>query len=521
MSAVLRPLQWFYHEFGLDSLYGAGRNAYLVVIARSCRMFAYGTNSLILALFFAELKFSDFRIGLFMSLTLLGDVFLGMWLTLIADKVGRRRVLFLGSFLMVMSGFVFAVFESFWILLLAAIVGVVSATGGDFGPFRAIEESILSELTGPATRSDVFTWYVTTSTLGSSIGSEASGRIIHHLHDGPDGWSLKDAYHTIFWIYTGMGVVNALLVSFMTDACELKRNEGGRGRGGAYSQVATQDVIDDEYDNDSDDGDAAAAQEESPHKNGVTGKQSFVGRLAGQLSSISAPSRRVMYKLWALLAIDSVADGMVPYSLTNYYVDDKFHPAKSTLGDVTSVAYFLGAISSVFAGPLARKIGLVSTMVFTHVPSSAAVLLFPAPGAFWITAFLLLVRAGLNNMDQAPRSAFIAAVTKADERTAVMGITNTLRTLAAMLGPSITGVLAGSDRFWVAFVVAGSCRLLYDFGLYAMFKNTPLHEHEGGSGSAGGGRVRDEERDMDNDEEMDDLPSPSDFSSGRSTPSTR
>ena len=92
------------------------------------------------ALFFAELKFSDYRIGLFMTLTLLGDVFLGGFLTLIADRVGRRKVLIGGSFLMVLSGTVFANFDNFWILLVAAVLGVVSATGGDFGPFRSIEE---------------------------------------------------------------------------------------------------------------------------------------------------------------------------------------------------------------------------------------------------------------------------------------------------------------------------------------------------------------------------------------------
>jgi len=103
-------------------------------------MFAYGTNSLILALFFAELQFSDALIGLFMTLTLFGDVFLGLGLTLVADRVGRRKVLFAGSLLMVFSGITFAVAENFWILLISAIVGVISATGGDFGPFRAIEE---------------------------------------------------------------------------------------------------------------------------------------------------------------------------------------------------------------------------------------------------------------------------------------------------------------------------------------------------------------------------------------------
>ena len=92
------------------------------------------------AIFFSALGYSDHRIGLFMTLTLLGDVFLGTFLTLIADRVGRRKVLMGGSVMMVVSGIVFAIFENFWILLLAAILGVISVTGGDFGPFRSIEE---------------------------------------------------------------------------------------------------------------------------------------------------------------------------------------------------------------------------------------------------------------------------------------------------------------------------------------------------------------------------------------------
>lgn len=185
-----------------------------------------------------------------------------------------------------------------------------------------------------------------------------------------------------------------------------------------------------------------------------------------------------MYKLWFLLFVDSLADGMVPYSLTNYYMDDKFHPSKSTLGDIQSIAYFLGAIGSAFAGPLARRLGLINTMVFTHVPSSAAVLVFAIPNTFWMTASLLLIRAGLNNMDQAPRSAFIAAVVKPEERTAVMGITSMLRTVAAMGGPTLTGFLASNKKFWIAFVVAGVCRLAYDFGLYAMFVNMKVDQNE-------------------------------------------
>jgi MFS family permease len=197
-----------------------------------------------------------------------------------------------------------------------------------------------------------------------------------------------------------------------------------------------------------------------------------------RLADISAPTRSIMWKLWILLALDSIADGMVPYTLTNYYMDKKFHLPKSTLGDITSVSYLLASFSTIFAAPLARRLGLVNTMVFTHVPSSAAVLAFPFPNSVILTVGLFFVRAGLNNMDQAPRSAFIAAAVKPEERTAVMGITSMLRTLASTAGPSITGVLAGNDRFWIAFVAAGVCRLAYDFGLYAMFINMRLHQHE-------------------------------------------
>src|SRR5258706_14514419 len=116
MAPVINQIKWLYREFGLASLYETGRDSWLIILARCCRMFAYGANSLIIALFFSALEFTDFYIGLFMSLTLLGDVLLSLFLTLVADKVGRRRILFAGSVLMVLSGAVFAYFENFWIL---------------------------------------------------------------------------------------------------------------------------------------------------------------------------------------------------------------------------------------------------------------------------------------------------------------------------------------------------------------------------------------------------------------------
>lgn len=317
-----------------------------------------------------------------------------------------------------------------------------------------------------------------------SAGNVASGRIIQYLQNR-DGWTLLASYHTIFWIYTVMGIVNGVLTLLMTKDCEL-----GSRKDTDYSQVPQEEMG--ERDDHSQDDVVVDMEKPTPSR---------LGRIRGwfvnSASQISAPTRSVMYKLWFLLAVDSLADGMAPISWTTYYMDDKFHPSKAALGDVTSVSYMLGGITSIFAGTLSRHLGLINTMVFTHVPSSAAVLLFPFPTAFWLASVLLMVRVGLNNMDQAPRSAFIAAVVRPEERTAVMGITATLRTLASMAGPSVTGILAAKNQFWIAFLAAGTFRLLYDFGLYAMFVNMKIdpEEDKGKSISSGHTQLRnDEER---------------------------
>lgn len=449
-----------YRESGLRSVYATGSDAWLVILSRCCRMFAYGSSSLVLALFFAELNVSDEHIGLFMTLTLAGDVVLSLLLTLVADKVGRRRTLFAGSVLMILSGATFALCENYWVLLLAAVVGVISASGGDFGPFRAIEESTVSELTTPTTRADVLVWYVTMSSLGSSVGTACTGRAIEWLHKS-QSWSLLDAYHATFWLYVVMGTSNMLASLLLSAKCELKKDAAVP----ADPTIEAEPLID-ESGSDDDGNEAMQDRKTAP------------GARATWVAQISPQTRNIMLALWFLLMVDSLADGMVSMPLTTYYMDQKFHLPKSRLGDIVSTGYLLASCSTIFAGPLSRHIGLVNTMVFTHIPSSTAVLLFPFPRSVALTFGLLLLRLGLNNMDQAPRAALIAAVVKPEERTAVMGITGMLRTLASTVGPSVTGVLSGSDRFWIAFVVAGALRLAYDIGLFAMFINIELYKHE-------------------------------------------
>lgn len=474
-------------ESGLRSVHAAGLDAILVIVCRSTRMFAYGASSLILALFFAELGVPDERIGLFMTLTLAGDVALSLLLTLVADRAGRRRTLRAGALLMVASGTAFALCDDFWVLLAAAVVGVISATGSDFGPFRAVEQSVLAELTGPDTRADVLVWYVTVSTLGSAAGMAFSGRLVEFLR-AREGWTLLDAYHACFWLYAVMGGVNLACNLALSERCELKeelKKKKKKDLGvvpqqqqAGDSEVGEADPLlrNQEVSGRSDPGPERAEEDGGePDRNTTTTptRNSWVAHISRETLS-------VVGVLWFLLMVESLADGMSSMSLTTYYMDQKFHGQlpKSALGDVLSAGYLLASGASVLAGPLARRIGLVGTMVSTHVPSSAAVLLFPLAQSVPATFALLLVRVGLNPMDQAPRTALIAAVVRPEERTAVMGITGMLRTLASTTGPSITGVLAGRGLFWVAFVVAGALRLAYDVGVFALFINVQLHRHE-------------------------------------------
>lgn len=468
-SAVALLPAYLYRESGLASLWATGRDAWLVIFARCARMFAYGASSLILALFFNELHVSDARIGLFLTLTLVGDVVLSLAVSLVADRFGRRRTVCCGAALMVLSGTTFALSESYWVLLPAAVVGVLSATGGDTGPFRAIEESTLAELTVPATRSDVLSWYITTAALGSASGTAAAGRMIQSLQ-ARDGWSLLDAYHVCFGVYALMGVLALLATLSLSSKCELNVPAVTKHRGHEHEHEreretetgeAAQGLLGHDHE-------LSAVDASHHHVSDRTAEPTLKTKTTtSRIAQISKETRSVMYALWFLLMVDSLADGMVSMSLTTYYVDEKYHLPKSELGDVLSASYFLAACSTVFAGPLARHIGLVNTMVFTHVPSSLAVLVFPWPHSKALTFVLLLLRVGLNNMDQAPRAALIAAVVRPEERTAVMGITSTLRTLANVTGPSFTGLLAENGRFWIAFVVGGALRLAYD-GEYLM-----------------------------------------------------
>ncbi|KAI3401923.1 hypothetical protein diail_6483 [Diaporthe ilicicola] len=445
-------------ELGLLTIAGAPRDVLLIFTTRFLRMAAYGSASLILALFFSSLEVSEARIGLFMTLTLLGDVGLSLALTLVADAAGRRRILLLGCFGMVLAGTMFAISSNYWILLIGAVVGVISVSGNEIGPFRAVEESVLAGLVGEDGRSDVFAWYVVVGTLGSAAGLLGAGQLVEGLKKG--GWTELQAYRAVFCLYGAVGVIKGVVTSLLSSRCEA---DGDTHASNAYQPVGAKQnrptVAADDTEEDGDEGPAQAMLNEPPPKQKP--KMGF--------AQLSNKTRWTLLRLCALFAIDSLASGMVPYSLINFYLDRKFHMPKSTLGDIMSVVWVMASIGNVFASAISKRIGLVKTMVFTHLPSAIFLALLPSPNVVWLTVVLLVARGVLASMDQAPRSAFLSKVVAAEERTAVMGIVNVVKTLSQSGGPTVTGILAGENRFWIAFVVAGSMKASYDLGLLTFF----------------------------------------------------
>ncbi|KAI9929774.1 hypothetical protein MW887_001250 [Aspergillus wentii] len=206
MSALTAVL----NELGLVSLWQSSRDVKLLCFQRFVRLFAYGGSTLILASYLSALEISDERIGLFMTLTLVGDVVISFLLTLFADAMGRKAVLALGSALMIGSGVVFGLFGNFWILLAAAIFGVISPSGNEIGPFRAVEESTLAHLTPHELLSDIFAWYSLIGTAGTALGLMVTGWIINFLQTSKR-WEYIPACQIIFFVYAGIGAVKFLL----------------------------------------------------------------------------------------------------------------------------------------------------------------------------------------------------------------------------------------------------------------------------------------------------------------------
>ncbi|KAF9877270.1 major facilitator superfamily transporter [Colletotrichum karsti] len=458
-------------ESGFTTILRSCRDTKVLCLQRFVRLFAYGASFLILVHFLSSLGFSDERIGLFMTLTLLGDVVISFLLTTITDQVGRRKILAAGAALMVMSGFVFAYFGNYWVLVAASIVGVISPSGNEIGPFRAVEESVLAQLTDREHRSDIFAWYTLFGSAGAALGTLTCGWVVQVLEEN-DSWTTDEAYRVVFIIYAALGVVKLILIFGLSSAVEVGPPKS--------SNDVTRPLLSADSSN-SEDGN-------NPQSPAPTALQ----RLRSLFPYISPLSRSILFRLLILFCLDSFASGVASPSWLTYFFTTVHSLQPGSLGTLFLVTNLLATVSNLVALPLARRLGPLKTMVFTHLPSAVFLSLIPLPGpgpsGTWIAMALLALRACTQSMDQAPRQAFLAAAVLPNERTAVLGVVNIVKTLAQAGGIGAVGVLSGKNLWILALSGAGVMKACYDFLMLGMFLG--LKDREEGSGKS---RSRDEE----------------------------
>lgn len=389
----------------------------LLFVTRILRMFAYGFLSVVLALYLAQVGISEQAIGLLLTLTLVGDAGISLWVTTSADRIGRRRMLVLGAALMILAGVAFALTSNPVLLMLAAIIGVISPSGNEIGPFLSIEQAALAQLLPYERRTQVFAWYNLAGSFATASGALIGGWLAHTLQGF--GFSQLESYRAVLIGYALSGVLLALIFLCLSSSVETSAS-----------------------------------------------------RLSSHLTLGLHRSRSVVMKLSALFALDAFAGGFVVQSLMAYWFYIKFATDIGTLGSIFFAANILAGISALFAARIAARIGLIRTMVFTHIPSNILLCLVPFMPNLPLAIGVLLLRFSISQMDVPTRQSYTMAVVAPDERSAASGVTTVARSVGASLSPALSGLfLATPILIGAPFVIAGGLKIIYDLFLYRNFQS--------------------------------------------------
>ncbi|HEX7141876.1 MAG TPA: MFS transporter [Nitrososphaeraceae archaeon] len=397
----------------------------LLLCARIVRTFAYGFLSVILAIYLKLIGFDDLLIGIILSATLINSVIFTLFASFYADRLGRRNVLLLYAIMMSISGAIFFITENPLALIIGALIGTLNITGSETSAFLSIEQSILPQtIKDNRKRNTLFGFYNMAGTfaMGAGILIVNLPILIQNEFEFDQIYAIK----LLFLFYSLLGILIIGIYLKLSSSIEIKKE-----------------------------------------------------KLFKPLSKTLTPkSKKIVAKLSGLFAIDSFAGGFAIQSIVSFWFFTKFDIDLSTISYIFSIGSVLTAFSYLIAAKIADKIGLINTMVFTHIPSNILLILLAVAPNLEIAILFYMVRMALSQMDVPTRQSYIVAVVEEDERTASAGITNLSRNIAQAISPSITGYIIGFLSLSAPFIIGGLLKILYDITLYINFRKIKPAEEE-------------------------------------------
>lgn len=384
-----------------------------LLAARVLRTFGYGFLAVIIGLYLAALGLDDLWIGVIVAAAILGSAVMTVGWSLAADRFGRRRTVMIMAVLMCAGGLLFAVSSAPWLLLLGAFTGTISATSSEVGVFNTVDQAILPETVAPERRTWAFAVYGMAGNVAQAVGALAAG-----LAGVAAGLGLAgaDAYRPLFVLYAAIGLANLAIFSRLSPAVEVARVAGERRLFGI-------------------------------HRSGGT-----------------------VVRLSLLFGLDAFAGGFVVQALVAYWFALRWGLSPEALGVVFFWVGLVSGLSLLAASWLSARIGLLNTMVVTHLPSNVLLMLVPLAPSAWSAVAIFLARMSISQMDVPTRQSYSMAIVDPDERTATAGITNVARSVASAVSPTLTGLAFSVAALGVPFFLAGGLKIVYDVLVYRTFR---------------------------------------------------
>lgn len=402
------------------------RDGWLLFATFGVRLFAYGMLSVVLGVYLDTLGLSAGTIGAIFTAALAGGAAMTALLTGIADRVGRRRVLQLGAILMGLAGVAFAITREPLLLGAAAVVGTISPSGKEVGPFLALEQAMLPITTRDERRTHTFAAY---NLVGSAAGALGSLVVAFPVVLGADPLA---GYRAMVWAYAASAVLLLLLFSALSSAVEEKSGPAG-----------------------------------APVPSG--------GPALGR-------PRAVIVRLTGLFALDSFAGGFVLQGIVAYWFVLRWRLDLAALGAVFFGANLAAAVSFLAAAPIARRIGLVRAMVYTHLVANVLVLLVPLAPTAELAVVAWLLRFLFAQIDVPARQSYTMAILQPHERAPAAGLWSVTRTGCAAIAPAFSAATLATPALGVPFLLAGGLKIVYDLSLLALFRDVRPPEELVGPG---------------------------------------